>query len=146
MAFEEGPYIQAACFCDMVIEDKNGVLSLIRVIDRVTRTIRASSPPDEMPPGPYKTHLVLMLKSGSALGRSALKVVPRLPSGETRDPVNVTVHFEGEEKGQNVVMNMEIPLEMEGLYWFEVYIDEEKLTSIPLRVIYNPIVTGTASQ
>lgn len=146
MSFEDGPYVQAACFCNMVIEDKNGVLSLIRVIDTVTRTVRAPAPPEEMPTGQYQSTLVLMLKSGAALGRSTLKVIPRLPNGETRNPINVTVHFDGDEKGQNVVMDIEVPLEVEGLYWFDVYIDEEQLTSIPLRVKYNPIITETTSQ
>lgn len=33
MAFELGPYIQAATFCSEVIEGKDGVLSLIRLMD-----------------------------------------------------------------------------------------------------------------
>lgn len=38
---ETGPYLKAAAFCGDVIEDKDGVLSLIRVIDRLIVTAEA---------------------------------------------------------------------------------------------------------
>jgi len=31
-----GPFVSVAAFCENVIEDKSGVLSLIRVVDRLT--------------------------------------------------------------------------------------------------------------
>lgn len=142
MAFEEGPYIQAACFCSAVIEDKNGVLSLIRIIDTLTHTEAGSSPPEDIPPVQYSMKLVLMLKSGTARGRSTLQIVPELPTGETQDSFTVTVHFEGEEKGQNVVMDINYTFKYEGLYWFHIILEEHKLTSIPFRVKYNRVTTG----
>ncbi len=50
MSFEEGPYVQVAAFCDSIIEDKTGALSLIRIIDTLTHTERGPAPPPEMPP------------------------------------------------------------------------------------------------
>ena len=145
MAFEDGPYIQAACFCDMIIEDKTGVISLIRVIDTLTHTAAGPNPPDDMPPMPYSMKLVLMLKSGNARGRSNLRIVPELPTGETKEPFVVTAYFEGEERGQNVVANMSFVFEVEGLYWFNVYLDDQKLTAIPFRIKYNRIVASSTS-
>jgi len=58
------------------------------------------------------------------------------------DELTVTVHFEGEEKGHNVITRMALTFEHEGLYWFKVYLGEELLTAIPLRVRYNRIVTA----
>ena len=142
MAFEGGPYVQAGCFCETVIEDKIGSLSLIRIIDTITHTQASPEPPETLPPFNYGLRLVLMLKSGSARGRSNLRIVPELPTGASLDAVTVTVHFEGEEKGANVVSNLAMRFENEGLYWFKVMIDDEILTQIPLRVRYNRIVTG----
>ena len=142
MAFEDGPFVQAACFCDMVIQDKAETLSLIRIIDTLTRTEGGPNPPEEMPPVLHTMKLVLMLKSGKARGRYNLRIVPELPSGETKDPIIVSVHFEGEEKGQNVVSDLRFPFTQEGLYWFHVYLDEDKLTAIPFRVKYSRIVVG----
>lgn len=143
MAFEGGPYIQVACFCDMAIEDKTGVLSLIRIIDTLTHTERNPNPPEDMPPVPFEGTFVLMLKSGLAVGRYNLTIVPELPSGETRDPISLTVHFEGEEKGQNILTKLRFVFTQEGLYWFNIYLEEDKLTAVPFRVRYNRITTGS---
>lgn len=142
MANEGGPYVQAACFCNMVIEDKTGALSLIRIIDMLTHTQTGPNPPEEMPPVPYEGTLVLMLKSGRAMGRHNLKIVPELPSGETQDSIVTSVHFEGDEKGQNVISNLRYVFTQEGLHWFNVYLDDDKLTAIPFRVRYHRVVTG----
>jgi len=50
MPFDRGPYVQAACICEMVIEDKTGAISLIRLIDTLTHEVGGPNPPDEMPP------------------------------------------------------------------------------------------------
>ena len=142
MAFEDGPYIQAACFCETVIEDRTGVLSLIRVIDTVTHTQAGSAPPEDMPPFTYNMKLVLMLKSGMARGRYNLRIVPQLPTGATENAAIVTAYFEGEERGQNVITNLGYTFTVEGLYWFNVYLDETKLAAIPLRVKYNRFIVG----
>lgn len=141
MTFEDGPYVQAACFCDMVIRDDSGAFSLIRVIDTLTHTEGGPTPPPVMPAVPYPLKLVLFLKSGKARGRYDLRIVPELPTGGTREPVTVTVHFEGEEKGHNVVMNIKFDFEIEGLYWFDVYLAEHRITRIPFRVKYNRVVS-----
>lgn len=142
MAFGTGPYIQAAAFCENVIEDKTGALSLIRVVDTFTQTATGSEPPSEMPPVTWQMKLVLMLKAGRARGRYEVKIVPELPSGETKTPLTLTAYMEGEERGQNIIVNFVFTFTMEGLYWFNVYLDDALLTKMPLRVKYMRLVTG----
>lgn len=136
MLFETGPYIQAATLCENVIEDKMGVLSLIRLIDTLTHTAAGPEPPAEMPPIPWRMKLVLMLKAGSARGRHEVKVVPEQPSGELLQPIVLTVHMEGEERGQNLIADVAFTFTMEGLYWFNVYFDDTLFTKMPFRVKY----------
>jgi hypothetical protein len=148
MSSKEGPFIQAGCFCEMVIEDNTGVLSLIRIIDTLTHTFAGPEPPKDLPPFTHNLKLVLMLKSGSARGRFTLKIYPELPTGETKNPADVTIHLDGEEKGQNVITNMAFTFEHEGLYWFIVKLEDEKvgdeiLTQIPIRIKYNRVITGS---
>jgi len=144
MTFEGGPYIQAACFCEIALQDKESVLSLIRIIDTLNTNAAGPNPPEDMPPVTHMLKLVLMLKSGMARGRYNLKLVPQLPDGSTKDAKIMTVHFEGDEKGHNVIMNMAFTFEVEGLYWFNIYLDDDKLTAIPFRVKYNRVVTTSA--
>ena len=113
MAFEHGPYLQTACLCDTVIEAKDGTLSLIRIIDTLMSAARGPNPPTDMPPAQHAFTLVVMLKSGSARGRYELVIVSELPTGETKEPLSFTVHFEGEERGHNLVVRMiqQFPIE-----------------------------------
>lgn len=140
MTFEQGPYVQMAGLCENVIEDKTGALSLIRIIDTITHTAAGPDAPTEMPPVPYPMKMVIMLKSGRARGRHELKIVPELPSGEFKPPLERSIHLEGEERGFNNVINMVFTFTMEGLYWFNVYLDESLLTRIPLRIKYNRVI------
>jgi len=142
MAFEDGPFVQAACFCDMALRDETRTLSLIRIIDTLTQTARGPSVPEQMPPMAPTLTLALMLKSGKARGRYDLKVVPELPSGETENPLVISVHFEGEERGCDVVTRLGFVFKQEGLYWFNIYLDDEKLTAIPFRVKYSRMIAG----
>jgi hypothetical protein len=146
MKFEQGPYIQMAGLCDQVIEDKTGALSLIRVIDTITHTEARPDAPVEMPHVTYPLKMVIMLKSGRARGQHELKIVPEMPSGETKPPLTRSIHLEGEERGINHIVNMIFTFTIEGLYWFNVYFDDSPLTRIPLRVKYNRVVTKPASQ
>lgn len=146
MTSEQGPYIQMAGLCEQVIEDKTGALSLIRIVDTITHTEARPDAPAEMPPVTYPMKMVIMLKSGRARGRHELKIVPELPSGELKDPLIRSIQMEGEERGVNNIINMVFTFTMEGLYWFNVYLDDSLLTRIPLRIKYNRIVTKPASQ
>ena len=141
MTFEQGPYIQMAGLCEQVIEDKTGALSLIRIIDTITHSEAGPDAPAEMPNVTYPMKMVIMLKSGRARGRHDLKIVPQLPSGETKSPLVRSIHMEGEERGFNNIINMLFTFTMEGLYWFNVYLNDALLTKIPLRIKYNRIVT-----
>ena len=33
--FELGPYVQVAAFCERVLRESDGVMSLVRVVDRI---------------------------------------------------------------------------------------------------------------
>lgn len=142
MPFEHGPYLTIATFCEQVIEDRSGVLSLIRVVDRKVVTVQGVDAPEQMPAADLDWTLVLNLKSGEVQGSHPLKIVPQLPSGETLSPVLLSVHFEGANRGQNVVTRVNMKLEMPGIYWFKIYIDDEFLTQVPVEVIYSRLVSA----
>ena len=145
MPFERGPYLILAAFCEQVIEDKSGVLSLIRVVDRMSITAQGADAPEQMPPANLNWALVLSLKSGEARGTHPIQIVPQLPSGETLDPVTLSMHLEGGNRGQNLVSRINMRLEMPGVYWFKVYVDDEFLTQVPVEVIYSRLVGSSTA-
>lgn len=141
MAFDRGPYLSVAAFCEQVIEDKSGVLSLIRIVDRMTITAQGPTAPEEMPPAMLNWFLVLVLKSGEARGSQTVKIEPELPSGLRLEPTMLPVHLEGGNRGQNIVSKLNMKLEMAGIYWFRILIDDQFLTQIPVEVIYSKVMT-----
>lgn len=141
MAFERGPYLTTATFCEQVLQEGSGVLSLIRIVDRMIITASGPDTPEQMPPAQLNWTLVVTLKSGDARGSHPVKIVPQLPSGETRSPVTLSAHLEGDNKGQNLISRMNMLLQMPGIYWFHIYVDDQLITKVPLEVIYSRIVT-----
>jgi len=140
-----GPYLQAALFCERVLKEGDGVLSIIRVIDRVVQTAGGSNVPEKMPPLNYGLTALIMLKSGQASGSVQVGMSVEQPSGLTKDAASMSVLMEGGERGQNLVVQMQMTFEEPGLYWFNVMIENECVTRMPLRVVYTRIA-GPAPQ
>lgn len=139
-----GPYLQAAVFCEKVLQEKDGVVSLIRVVDRLIFMASGAEPPEKMPPMTLTTTAFLAFKSGIAKGSSTIKLVPIDPDGKrmTQEAL-LPVFFEGDDQGSNVTLNLTLQMKQEGLYWFEVYLDERLVTRMPLRVVYQRMRLGT---
>lgn len=137
----DGPFLSVASFVDMPIEDKTGTLSLIRMIDRSVLQSYGEGLPEEMPKRPTTLTLVVGLKSGAARGRHTLSVKPEAPSGLKLTPMDLPVHFEGEDRGQNFILHVNLTVEEEGLYWFDIYVGAERLTRVPLRFLYERFET-----
>jgi len=137
MGFETGPHLQMALFCERVLEEKDGVLSVVRVIDRVVQTATGPGAPADMPAFPYNLTMVISVKSGKAKGGHEIAITQEAPSG-IRTELGRPVRFllEGEERGHNLVIRVTITFEAEGLYWFDVNLDGELVTRMPLRVLY----------
>ena len=135
MESDTGPDLKAAVFCSDVIEGKDGVLSFIRVIDRLTVTA-GGQPPTEMPIVRERMKLVLMFVSGRARGSHSVEIRIERPDSEVVGLWEGTVFLEGEDRGANIVIDQEAKFESEGLYWFDLFFDGTLMTRMPFRVIY----------
>ena len=128
------PYLTAALLCERVIEEKNGTLSVIRIADRVEVEI----PPGGVPGG-YRPVVpisgLVALKSGPAKGSFTLRIIITRPSGERLEGPAIPVELEGEDRGQNFILNFLIGVSEEGLHWFEVVFENQVLSRIPLMVV-----------
>lgn len=143
--FERGPYVQIAAFCERVLREADGVVSLIRVVDVITHTERGPNAPAELPEFHFPLFLVITLKSGTARGRHEITIIPEQPSGETLQPITLSINMEGEGKGVNITSRIDLPYRMEGLYWFNVQFDQQVITRLPLEVRYSRMVTSSTT-
>jgi hypothetical protein len=45
----EGPYLAAAVFCEKVLQEKDSVYTLVRIVDRLIMHATGVNPPEKMP-------------------------------------------------------------------------------------------------
>ena len=131
-----GPFLQAAVFCEKVLQEKDGVVSAIRLVDRFTLSSSVEGAPDLMPALNFSISILIALKSGDARGKWELKVKPFSPSGQELPGFVGPVLFEGEDRGASVVIQYGLAATEEGIYWFDVMLNDKLITKMPLRIIY----------
>lgn len=145
----EGPYVSVAALCELVLQEKVERLSCVRFMDKLEVTSTLSRPPvsDEekelipkvMPVVPFPVHGLVSLKSGGFIGKKMIRIDLITPSGKgiKRTGENVfPAVFEGGEHGVNLILDFTLNTEEEGLYYFDVVLDDEVITRIPLRVTF----------
>jgi hypothetical protein len=135
MAKNTTPYVALACICERVLQDKDSVMSLIRVVDTYYLTIPADAPKDATPA--FEVAAVISLKSGDLVGSfNKLQIVGNNPGGErkamTEKPIPTI--FNGGAHGVNVQLNLTVVVKKFGMFWFDVLWGDEVLTRIPLDV------------
>lgn len=139
-----GPYLTAAFFCERVIEDKEGILTAVRIVDRVVQTAIGVGTPEEMPATAVSLTLLVAFKSGQARGRHDVQVVVESPAGlRSQVAPAYSILLEGEDRGANLVLNLSFSAQQEGLYWFDVLLDGARFTRVPLRLVYQRQETGS---
>lgn len=139
MTESSGPYLIAALLCEKVLQEKDETISVIRMIDRVVVTVNAFGSPEILPPTAVNISALISLKSGSAKGRGTIKVRVETPSGLKLPDQILPVLFEGDDRGVNLIVGLNMLIDQEGVFWFDVLLDEQRLTRIPLRILYQRI-------
>ena len=128
-AASTGPYLTAAIICERVLQEKDGVLSAIRIVDQITHTIVAP---------------LITFKSGRARGRQTVQLAMEDPSGARKELFAHSLQFEGEHRGANWVIQANVMFSMEGLYWFEVILEDRLVTKMPVKLLYQLMSPGGA--
>lgn len=83
--------------------------------------------------------LFLSFKSGSARGSNTIKMRIESPSGIRLPEQLLPIFFEGEDRGVNLILALNMVVDQEGVYWFDILLEEKLLTRVPLRVIYQRV-------
>jgi hypothetical protein len=131
------PYVAAACLCEKVILEPDGVASLIRIVDTYTLKVPTTVPPSFRPA--IELTVFVSIKSGDVTGQHEVGLLLRQPNRKSPPIQKWPVVLNGGEHGANVTINFTLVGEPgaaheAGLYWFDVLWEGEVLTSIPLRL------------
>ena len=133
-----GPFLCAAIFCEKVLEETDGVNSVVRIIDRFT--FRGNQ--EDMPVSTIEITAFVLLKAGEFRGPADLSLEPESPSGRKFPKLSIQVNFEGDgDRGVTVKVPIRFATKEAGLYWFNLMRDQELITRMPLRLVYqrNPV-------
>jgi hypothetical protein len=127
------PLVQVACICEKVLQDKDNVLSAIRIVDSFTVREPLPSSSAQFESGVDVT-VLLALKSGDLVGDYEILVQLRYPSGRTKDVPSFPMSFKGGPSGSTLTAQLRVEVKEYGLYYFDVIWQDEVLTSIPFVI------------
>lgn len=141
------PYVAMALTCERVLREKDDVLTIVRIVDSFQ--LRGALPEGLTDDADVKVgarfFLVIGLKSGGLVGTYQLALDLRPPSSPGRRIAERPVVFESESVGVNVIVEMTLAHVGDGTYWIDVAIDEQPLTSIPIRLTWRTEESETPS-
>jgi hypothetical protein len=131
-------------FASEFCEKRTKFMSLVRLFERW----KVEGQFSHMPVTVIPFNLVVSVKAGRFRGSLRVKVKPRPPSGADLAPFEASVDLSGgdDDTTAHVVANLAFNAGEPGLYWFEVFFDDEFVTKIPLNVIYNRVEVTTSTR
>ncbi len=134
----DGPYLSVAAICEQILEEKDGFVSAIRFIDKITLTpALLNMPPEQLREASITINTLIVFKSGSYKGKKTVKLLMVYPSGkQLPSDMSFPVAFKGEETGATLFIKIVFPPEEDGLYQLDILLDEDFVTRIPFRIIY----------
>lgn len=127
------PLIAAAFTCERIMQEADGVISAIRIVDTFNVTLPGDAPENiKVGINPW---VIVYLKSGDAIGRYTVSFVMRPPEGKP-GPLGqpIDIDLTGGANGATIAFELTMIVRTAGLYWIDVLVDGERLTSIPITL------------
>lgn len=148
MPFEDGPYLNVAAICEKVLQEADGVISMIRVVDKLTHTAADPGRLVEMPAFTADLALVVMFKAGQGAGRGyTLTVRAEDPDGGHIAEEQLPLRFQDTPYASaHLVIRLALRIMRPGLFWLAVMLDGHRITQVPLLVEYVPANPQAPSQ
>ncbi len=135
--FQDGPYLVTAIICEKVLQEQDGVKSAIRIVDRITHSVAGPDVPEKMPTVGINFQLLIKMKSGKSPGKHHIKVTLVDPRKKELGSVTQTINMEqGESRGMDILLPINMKIEQEGVFWFEIWCDDFLMTKTPLEIRY----------
>jgi hypothetical protein len=136
----ERPLLAAAFLCERVLQEKDDVLTAIRIIDTLYVSIPPNLPPEAKPVIQITALLGFKKASPSSeIEKHQATVRLRSPLGKEIPENSRDLFFQpGDIAGANLILNINMEVEEFGLFWLDVSVDGELVTRIPFRLLEKP--------
>jgi hypothetical protein len=156
----QAPFLASAVLCEKVLEEKDGTMTVVRIINRlylmVARTNergQESEPHDQPSPGdlgfPLPLTAFISFRAIEPTGSHDLRVVAHSPTGKIHEmgTYRSAVQFKQSNQMFNLVLRLGLQAREEGLYWFDVLLDDRTVTRMPLQIVFgHPPPTSSTSE
>ncbi len=133
-------YVAAALFCENIIEDKEGVNTIVRIVDKVF--VKSSRPFEEFVHSESTPLLQIMafvsIKTATKQ-KLRLRVSIQTPSGKVGFETRKELESRPDWGGATLKMQIAIKVREEGAHWLSLYNNKELLTQMPLTVVYQQV-------
>ena len=127
------PHVAVAVFCENVITEKDGVSTLVRIIDQ----LQAYGAEKTIPKVNFTSRAYIRFVSGEAKGEYKLSIRLHRPDGVSQMIVKPTsVTFSGGSQKVNIDSPVAIEVRDTGLHWCDILLDNKVMTKMPLEVTY----------
>ena len=137
MANDDIPLVYLAAFCERVLQEQDGTISLIRIIDRVTATLPDGVLPENIDSLKVSVNAMLGFKSGPVTGTREVGLRIRNPRGEIQETKSpVPMNFLGGHHGINLIFALGFEARLPGVHWIDVILDDHVVTAMPLEVVH----------
>lgn len=129
----KAPYLNAGFFCENVLQESDGVVSAIRIVDRIFIP-RVNALDSEQKEVAVLT-LFLAFKSAGYVGEGTVKLSSVAPSGKQLKAIELKIELPKEPNaGANVIARSAFAFHEEGVHWFDVFFNDELVTRTPIDV------------
>lgn len=133
----EGLYLNFAIVCEKVLHEADGVLSFVRAIDKITIATPADieTPSGIFIPAAIPLTIAVGMKSSGYYGPVPIRISLETPTGLTITGYEAIPTILEDDRGLNVIVTLQFPVQDEGTYWFIVEVSGEAVTRVPLQVV-----------
>jgi hypothetical protein len=129
------PYLKFGTICERVLEEKDGVLSLIRIVDKFTLTITGKEPPGQLPRVVRLLTIIMSWVGGLGSHEAAFNIIS--PGGEIQQsPRSWSFTLDAINQGHNIIVTLPVSMAKEGVYWIEFILNDQVKSRIPFQMLY----------
>lgn len=136
------PKVAVAVMCERVLQENDGVMSLIRIIDKAT----VNRPKIDKRNPVLDTNVFLSFRADGFVGKKRLSMRGFNPDGKPwkAPPVEAEIEWTGPDHITNVTVRLRLTIQSEGLYCIQVTLNDKPVSRIPLTVVWTKPEIQTA--
>ena len=139
---KHGPIFVSAFACEKILREVDGMITPVRLLTAfhappIEITFNEDPPRVEYRYAPVYFTIVIIFVSDQS-ERFAVTLTGKKPDGTALGggPQPGSIEMEGGLAGASLIYSLNVPSEQEGEYWFDIFIDEDLVSRVPILIFH----------